>query len=662
MSTKVNLYAVESRYTKLESPDTTFTGRRSSADKSVNDCSFLKIEAPAEEYRQKAVLAITLHVYCYNNTGDATLEARAGNAEYKSDITYNTQDLPTIELKTPSILSSGWWTFTAAYPQLVYPNRYAQMLREGIGLSFYLRPVTKSLNNSGFDLVGSSHVPYAEVTFSDADAFLRLNSVSPSSGAYVPKFLDNTFTWGFDRNGYAIDDVTVTASKFRWKSSASGAATEIDCGTDLSCTIPANTFSTDTVMWQAEITDSTGYTSTSEWQTLTTVEVTPDAAIALTPKNTMEDGSQPITFTWQHVISTGTEQSEAQIQRSTNGTTWTNVVTISGDSQSTNIGAGTFHAGQNYWRVRTANTDSTYGAWSDATPFLVVSAPPKPNVSTDGKARPTVSWQSTDQQGYRVKIDDLYDSGVMYGTATSIVVPMYLSDGNYTVKVSVVNSYELWSEYGTAPLNVAATSTGTVTLTAESGSDVSLTWTATEYSDGMFIVYRDGNQIAVTSEKAYVDTLTAGEHVYTVRQIRASDYNATALSNAVEAAAHVETLTIIDTDTGDQMRLQYSSTQYRDEMETKSMDMTLFHFSGAEYPVPEISSFTDKIISFRTAFMDLGEAAEFEGFYKKTVCVKTPKDNVVVGVFSSFTKTESRFFVGYDFAIQQINFSEVVTL
>ena len=119
---------------------------------------------------------------------------------------------------------------------------------------------------------------------------------------------------------------------------------------------------------------------------------------------------------------------------------------------------------------------------------------------------------------------------------------------------------------------------------------------------------------------------------------------------------------VYDTETGEPMLLTYSSMQYRDEMETKSMDMTLFHFSGAEYPVPEKSSFENKAISFRTAFMDLAEAALFELFYKRTVCIKTPKDNVVIGVFSAYTKTESRFFVGYDFTIQQIHFSEVVDL
>lgn len=629
---------------------------------SVADRSFLKMSAPPAEYLYKAITLLKLNVYTINNSGTATVEGYAGVYPFRTDVTYNTTKPPVTSLKSPSIINSGWVQFIQAYSMLDEREHFSQMLKEGIELYLNARPSSTGLNNSAFDLVGSSNVPYAEVTFLDNDAFYYVSSVSPTSGAFVPKYADNTFTWGTTQSGFCFGDVTITSSKFRWKTSASGTVTEVDCGTNLSCTIPANTFTTDTVMWQAEITDSTGHTSTSEWQTLTTAEVTPDTAVIIAPKNTMEDGSQTITLRWQHVITTGTPQGAAEVQRSVNGSSWTSLVTITGANQYADISAGTFPAGQNYWRVRTANTDGTYGAWSEAASFLVVSAPPTPNVTTDGKARPTVSWQSSDQQGYRVKIDDLYDSGVMYGQATSLVVPVYLQNGSHVASVAVVNQYGLWSEYGTAPFIVSAAPTGNVVLTAINGDAVQLSWTATTYADGMFLVYRDGKQIAVTSETTYTDNLTAGTHVYRVRQYRTTDNNATSLSNEATATAHVDTLTIIDTETGDPMLLTYSSMQYRDEMETKSMDMTLFHFSGAEYPVPEKSSFGNKAISFRTAFMDLAEAAQFERFYKKTVCVKTPKDNVVIGVFSAYTKTESRFFVGYDFTIQQIHFSEVVDL
>lgn len=631
-------------------------------NKSLTDQSVLKMSAPPSQYLYKVVTSMVLNVYTINNSGTVLVEGYAGALEYKSDITYHTVKGYSKTLKSQAILENGWVQFIQANSYLDVRSEFVKMLRDGIGVSLMARPTGTNLNNSAFDLVGSSHVPYAEVTFLDNDAFYYISTVSPTTGAYVPKYADNTFTWGTTQNGYCVGDVSITSSKFRWKTSASGTVTEVDCGTDLSCTIPANTFSTDTVMWQAVITDSTGNTSTSEWQTLTTAEVTPDTAVIVAPKNTMEDGSQTITLRWQHVITTGTPQGAAEVQRSVNGSSWTSLVTITGANQYADISAGTFPAGQNYWRVRTANTDGTYGAWSEAASFLVVSAPPTPNVTTDGKARPTVSWQSSDQQGYRVKIDDLYDSGVMYGTATSFVVPVYLQNGSHVASVSVVNQYGLWSEYGTAPFNVTAAPTGNVVLTAINGDAVQLSWTATTYADGMFLVYRDGKQIAVTSETTYTDNLTAGTHVYRVRQYRTTDNNATSLSNEATATAHVDTLTIIDTETGEQMLLPYSSMQYRDEMETKSMDMTLFHFSGAEYPVPEKSSFENKAISFRTAFMDLAEAALFELFYKRTVCIKTPKDNVVIGVFSAYTKTESRFFVGYDFTIQQIHFSEVVDL
>lgn len=668
------LTAIRSRYVQSGSPNTTFSGTPAVFNYS-HDEAFVQFQAPATEDQFKKVSRIVLHLFLQNNypasSSDVSYAIHTyGNAlvyPFPDDVTYNTKKTESSARSSTSSgmimpRSSGWVTCEFpkdSYSSADFTGRLA--LRHGVGIHLSILSGA-AYGGSTVDVVGSANAPYIDVTFSSETAKKEISSVSPTTGTYIPKYAENTFSWGTKDSGYCYGELEVVSSKLRWKTSESGTVYEVSCGTDLSYTFPANVFSTDTVIWQAEITDNAGNTSTSEWQTLTTAEVTPDAAVIVAPKNTMEDGSQPIVFRWQHVISTGTQQGAAEIQKSINGSTWTSLATITGNANTLTVSAGTFSSGENYWRVRTANTDGTYGAWSDAASFLVVSAPPMPNVSTDNRARPTVSWQSSDQQGYRVQIGDLYDSGVMYGQATSLTVPMYLPNGSYVASVAVVNNYGLWSEYGTAPLNVTAASTGDVVLTATSGNAVQLSWTATTYADGMFLVYRDGKQIAVTTETTYTDNLTAGTHVYIVRQYRTSNNNATSLSNEVTATAHVDMLTIIDTETGEPMLLTYSSMQYRDEMETKSMDMTLFHFSGAEYPVPEKSSFANKAISFRTAFMDLAEAAQFERFYKKTVCVKTPKDNVVIGVFAAYTKTESRFFVGYDFTIQQIHFSEVVNL
>ena len=51
-------------------------------------------------------------------------------------------------------------------------------------------------------------------------------------------------------------------------------------------------------------------------------------------------------------------------------------------------------------------------------------------VYTDTKPRPTIRWQSADQQGVRIQIVD-YDTGWMYSTAKEFRMPYFLQDGTY---------------------------------------------------------------------------------------------------------------------------------------------------------------------------------------------------------------------------------------
>ena len=90
------------------------------------------------------------------------------------------------------------------------------------------------------------------------------------------------------------------------------------------------------------------------------------------------------------------------------------------------------------WRVRHPKTAMVCrGSYSAAATIIIRRAPAVPViVYTDTKPRPTIRWQSADQQGVRIQIGD-YDTGWMHSTAKEFRMPYFLQDGTYPVQLAI---------------------------------------------------------------------------------------------------------------------------------------------------------------------------------------------------------------------------------
>ena len=105
-----------------------------------------------------------------------------------------------------------------------------------------------------FQSTRSSNPPYATFRYTDETVGLAISNTSPSRGSIVAAN-SNTFSWRESVNGYCYADVSRTSAKFRWRKSASDTVKEIDVpGTATSITIPANTFSGESIQWQLSVT------------------------------------------------------------------------------------------------------------------------------------------------------------------------------------------------------------------------------------------------------------------------------------------------------------------------------------------------------------------------------------------------------------------------
>lgn len=504
--------------------------------------------------------------------------------------------------------------------------------------------------------------PY--LTTSVDDSFvcgLNVESLSPSDGAII-KTEQNVFGWLASDPELCLAELKQASAVFRWRSGTSGTIHTINVsGNSQSVTVPANTFAgTTSIQWQVAVTANSGVVTTSDWVTLSTADATPTAA-PLSPVDTVIDGSKDVLFQWQHSISTGTAQSRADLQKSTDGSTWQTLATVTGAARQWTCPAGTLTSSIKYWRVRTYNADGVAGEWSDAAQIVVIAAPTAPSIQIKSTGpRPSISWQTSEQEAYQVELDGKLSGGTHYGTEKTWTSPAYLADGSHTVRVRVQNQYGMWSDWGAAALPVTNTPGSAITLSVQASSVADLSW-QTSGSYDFYLVYRNGKPIAKLTQTQYTDELSSGSVIYQVRGCYADSSNY-GLSSAVTVDVRAEVHQVSDLDTGQTLRLPYSDSQHRQTTRTLSRQVELLQLSGAYYPVAvEVDSGTDSL-SITAALIDDAQVRQLMNLVGKLVCAKTPQGDMVIGYITSLPKQHDGFLNVFNFTVEQIDYDDEVTL
>lgn len=493
------------------------------------------------------------------------------------------------------------------------------------------------------------------------DAVIR--NPSPAGGT-VPKALPATFSWKLSQKmseHSTTSDVNLTqkTATFRWRTAAGAAATEISCGTASSVTIPAGTFTTNTIQWQVTAATAEGVSATSDWMTISTLEQA-GTAETVAPSGIVIDASASNVFKWQHVISTGTAQTKAELQISPDNSTWSALATVTGPSDTYTVPANTISSGTKYWRVRTYNSDGVASEWSAAAQFVAVGAPDAPVVVIGTTSpRPAISWQVEGQQAYQVEIDGVYTSGTRFGTGKTWKAPFYLADGSYTVRVRVQNEYGFWSPWGTAALPVTNVPGGAITLTAEGGIEAALSWTPGSFD--YYLVYRNGVAIAKVTEPSYTDAASIGSVRYQVRGCYDNSDNYS-LSEDVEVTVNTDKVRLYDMERGEWLHFLYDSSAHRSTGLSLSQDIQYVQLSGHTYPVAERSEFKSRALRITCVCADDAERQSLRALLGHLTCCKTPEGNMTIGYPASITENSDDFFSTYSFTIEQIDRKEEIDL
>lgn len=659
----VTLQAIKSAYLPYQEPNTNDHSSAVATLENEKDALVVGFSQLDNALRYRRIESVALHIYgatrVISDLYVSGLEAPFSEATvtYQSLHGYSGRLL---KIRPVYSTDTGEKWRSGVLDKTMYPDGVRSALANGVFIE--IEGVGDVMQQQTIATSRSANKPYLVVQYVDADASISITQMTPRGG-YVPKKSSSVFSWAISNNGQlSLEPVSPISTVFRWRVSEGGTIHTVSCGTATSVTIPSGTFTEDDVQWSISTTLNTGATVESEWITLTTKEEI-SRAVIVSPNGIPIDGASVNRFAWQHVISTGSSQTKAGLQLSTDGIDWNDFSTITGDVTYYDVPENTLSAGIKYWRVRTYNTDNVPGEWSASAQIIVIAAPQAPIISVKSTSpRPSIGWQSTDQQAYQVALSNGLESGTVYGVNKLWVSPSYLADGDYTARVRVQNSYGLWSDWSSAALPVRNAPGEAIDLQVSATHKADLLW-LTDGSYDFYVIERDGVPIAKTADTRYTDHTSVGSALYRVRGCYNDSYSY-GLSNLVSADVAPDTTMICDLIDGQWIALRYSETRTRSSSKSSYSEVALVHLTGMTYPIAEQSCFRDQTLSVSCAFpaYDRQSTLALESLLGKIICVKTAQGDMAIGCLSSLQKTADEFCLRYAFDIQHISWPEVIDL
>lgn len=359
-----------------------------------------------------------------------------------------------------------------------------------------------------------------------ASSTLPTLTLSPQSGFVDPQ-KSKTFTVSRSSVSGLLMQYTITSSTFYYRLSGGSSYSSRAFTTANSITVPANTFSgaSQYQIYAKSILDNNSSIQSSVG-TISTEDAIPTVTL-ISPINEVVYGTA--TFKWNYSISTGTAQKAVDLQTSTDGSTWTNLLnhveTIATSYTSEIASSGTV-----YWRVRGYNQDNVASAWSAVASFINNVPPEAPTItSISATGRPVITWAASNQIAYQVQIllngEVVEDSGAVYSSGAEYRAQEYLVTGSYVVRVRIYNEYGRasdWAEIDCTVPNVVTAPTFTVTST----DDGALIEIATVPSVSTYYIKRNGVLIGRATRGRYVDRFASGPTTYTVIAVTTEDYDA----------------------------------------------------------------------------------------------------------------------------------------
>jgi len=532
------------------------------------------------------------------------------------------------------------------------------------GSSFYAEEAYKAMAEIRFSGVKGAYPPYLDVVAEDVE--VSVGNAHPVD-TFADRTEDITLSWSmvYDRIRYAKFDgvdsqlsiagivhqpLSQKSARVRW--TVDGASVqEAELGAESSFVIPAGEITADSFRWQVEVCSNDGvWSQPSEWFSVRCDNDTLSTAVALSPKKTMVDGTADNLFLWEHRNESGSRPTGAQLQVSTNGSEWQDLISFDGRDCQGIVPANSLPAGQIYWRVRTLNASGVAGAWSDAVQITVRSAPEAPKIVSVGRtALPEISWLSTEQLAAEVEVDGKYKR--IYGKESSLKWDTVVEEGQHRVRVRVQNQYALWSPWAEQTVQIVNYPQANFLLSGRvEGNSVRLTWNRTY---PWVQLLRDGVCVTEVKDGALelADHGSVGRCVYRLRGISEEGYYSD--SNQLEIVLHVEGAVLGKGGAWIPLKGRYEAIPTH----TCSVEQRLSYrrFAAQNLPLVQRSEHWDKVHQFRFSFRsdEKEELAKLQALSGEKVIYKDGRGELVEGILGQILSVHRGLYIDLSFSITE---------
>jgi hypothetical protein len=393
----------------------------------------------------------------------------------------------------------------------------------------------------------------------------------------------------------------------------------------------------------------------------------------LYPENVKYKKDEEITFFWNfNGYNISDRQKSFELQYKINTGDWV-IVTQTTNNQYYTFAVNTFTAGTITWRVKTTDNNNTTSLYSNESTFTVVNPPVKPTITNDATvttAKPTITWTSTNQKGYHIKIIDdennvIWQDNNENSTAKSKAIDIILENTKtYTIELKIIDSNGFWSEAEAKIINIIVNVPSKPKIVPNTIDAIAgvLSFSINRDADVVFYdVYRDDVRIAsLQTNDAFLDytCISDHQHIYFVRGYN-SQYGFTDSLSVVRTINIKNMILSRVLDYKDYTVLKYNpgkDNSYRVERE-------LMTFAGRADPVPEFGEHEHDEIKISCFVKKLDDALEVKNMVsrKETMLYRDSKGRKMFGTVGQLNISEDmRGKINIDFTFTKASYNEVI--
>lgn len=291
--------------------------------------------------------------------------------------------------------------------------------------------------------------------------------------------------------------------------------------------------------------------------------------------------------------------------------------------------------------------DSAWTAGTEVT-YRVKTNPQTSALTCDGKPMPTLTWTSSGQSAYQIRLGD-YDTGVITGAAQNYQIPTLFEDGAYPAQIRIASNDGTWSEWSDTtyvqianvpPTNYEAVLSAKIVnnnvqlssiLYLPSGGTSSLFSTYAFYRDGKICFWGTGGQ--------KIDKYANGRTTYFLRLIKSDGYYLQTNSITIDIRPPCDLISADGGDTYDYLR--YTQSAKTHEI-TERNAVTYQYYAGRTRPVAVSSGQTEKVMACIYAFRDFYESKKLTKYSGREIMLKTTRGAIIRGVMDNLDVISGR--------------------